>query len=338
MGSVTALPNQLRFWLDIFWRMLRPRTVLLMLTFEAIGYEVAQPNQSVSLNFVLIAIMISGLYVCATCFNDAADEEVDKVNLPNDRSRPLVTTQVTAAQLQRLGVIALCISLLAAALVNPLYMLLVLIGAILNIFYSVQPVRMSYRGILASLWLSLSYVVVPFVGGVFITNSGFTRQTSLVLLSVYSCFVSRILLKDFRDYAGDKRFGKLNYLVRRGPQLTCLVSSTAWLIGDSIMSMTLFHLSPALIYMTQVFTAVICYELFVLAHEPKYDLQLAHVAIIGRMGNAVALALLTCLTLQAFRYSNVENTIIILGVGGITAFTAVSVSPLRFRLMPSEQS
>jgi 4-hydroxybenzoate polyprenyltransferase len=297
-----------------------------MITFEAIGYEAIQPTQNVPLKFLLTAIMFSALYVCATCFNDAADEEIDKVNLPNDVSRPLVTTATTGRQLQVMGFVALVIALMAAVMVKPAYLLFVVVGAVLNIFYSVPPVKMSYRGILASFWLSLSYVAIPFWSGVLISENSVEPHIWYLFLGIYSCFVSRILLKDFRDYEGDKKFGKLNFLVRHGPKLTCLVSAAAWLVGDLILSFSLYRTSPVLVYLLQPLSVVIFYELYVLAHEKQYQSKLYEVSVIGKMGNAATLAILTSFTLQAFSYSDTQDNLSIIIVGLLVAVTAVNSS------------
>jgi 4-hydroxybenzoate polyprenyltransferase len=314
---------QTKHWLDIAVRMLRPRTVLVMLTFEAIGYEATQASKSISIDFILVAIMVGTLYMCATCFNDIADEEIDKVNLPNDSSRPLVTTNTTSKQLKKLGIVSLLVACIAAVMIQPFYLFFVGIGAILNIFYSVPPLKISYRGIIASLWLPLSYVALPFLAGALLNGSSMTTQSWYILGAMYSCFVGRILLKDFRDYEGDKKFGKLNFLVRHGPRLTCLVSTIAWCIGDAIIVVGLYKTFPFLVYLIQPFILLIFYELFVLANEKNYDSKLLIISIIGRMGNAIALSILARLTLQAFNYSNIQNNLITLSVGIFIASTSI---------------
>jgi 4-hydroxybenzoate polyprenyltransferase len=311
-----------KYWLIIAYRMLRIRTVLIMVTFEAIGYEVVKPTKFISIKFLLVAVMLGTLYICATCFNDAADEEIDKINLPNDVSRPLVTAKATGKQLQRLGILALVVATIAAVLISPVYLLFVLAGALLNIFYSVSPFKISYRGIWASLWLPFSYVVLPFLAGAYINGGNLTRIGWFILAAEYSCFVGRILLKDFRDYEGDKKFGKLNFLVRHGPILTCLASGTAWLIGDVIATANLYHSFPVFIYLVQPLICIILYELYLLAHERNYDSKLLEVSAIGRTGNAIALALLTTLTLQAFSYSAIQKNLTILAVGTFMALNA----------------
>ncbi len=304
--------------------MLRVRTVLVMVTFQAIGYEAVHPTQEFSLQFLLVAIMLGAMYASATSFNDVADEEVDKVNLKNDLSRPLVTTNVTSKQLWWLGVIAQVVATLAAILVSPWYLLFALGGLVLNIFYSVPPFKLSHRGILASLWLPFSYVVLPFLAGAFLQGSLNTLSIN-VLIAMYLCFVGRILLKDFRDYEGDKKFGKRNFLVRHGPKVTCLASAAAWLLGDIFFVATLANDFPALAALIQPIMVGIFYGLYLLQAEKKYDHVLLEVLFIGRLGNAIALGLLTALTLPAFNYPELQNQLAVLAVGGFMAVTAVGL-------------
>jgi 4-hydroxybenzoate polyprenyltransferase len=318
-----SLIIQTKHWANIAFRMLRLRTVLVMLTFAAIGYEATQPSKSISLDFIFVAIMISALYMCATCFNDIADEEIDKVNLPNDASRPLVTTNTTSSQLKKLGLIALFIAFISAAAIKPAYMLFVIFGAALNIFYSIPPLRVSYRGIFASLWLSLSYVTIPFLAGGLLNEASMSRTSWYILAAMYSCFVGRILLKDFRDYEGDKKFGKLNFLVRHGAKLTCAVSGLAWLIGDIFITVGLYSKFPTLVCLIQPFVLIIFYKLHKLSNEKRYKLKLLEVSIIGRMGNAIALSLLARLTLRAYGYSEAQNNLITITVGVFIAATAI---------------
>jgi 4-hydroxybenzoate polyprenyltransferase len=325
MSSVSKLLAQIQFWAVIAYRMLRIRTVLLMVAFEAIGYEIVKPTKSLSLKFVLTAIMIGALYVCGTCFNDAADEKIDKVNLPNDLSRPLVTTKVTGKQLKTLGLCSLAVALISIIIINPLYVLLVVFWAALNISYSVPPIKISHRGILASLLLSLNYVAFPFLVGALINSGHLDRFAWFVLIGLYCCFVSRILLKDFRDYEGDKKFNKLNFLVRHGPKLTCNVSAIAWIVGSVVLGFNFYHRFPVILYLILPLTIIVLYELKALSYEKQYDLKIFRVAVLGKAGNALTLAVLASITLEAFSYTPMQDTLFVLVIGIFTVATSINL-------------
>jgi 4-hydroxybenzoate polyprenyltransferase len=324
MAAQKSLVASVTFWADISYRMLRVRTVLVMITFEAIGYQSITPTKSFSLDFFIVAAMLGILYVSATSFNDVADEEVDKINLANDASRPLVTTNTTSKQIKNLGIISLAVASLLALLVSPSYLLIVLAGIILSIFYSLPPFKISHRGIFAALWLPLSYVVLPFLAGSYLQGQldAFSIE---VLVSMYVCFVGRILLKDFRDYEGDKKFGKLNFLVRHGPRATCAASATAWIIGDIFFVVTLSRTFPVLAVLIQPIIIAILYILYRLANETNYSQKLLEVLFIGRLGNAIALGILAALTLQAFDYSDMQKNMTVILICVFMAFTAIGL-------------
>ena len=328
MKKAASLSDRVRFWADISFRMLRLRTVMVMLTFEAIGYETVRATGKISLDFVLVATMLATLYMSATCFNDVADEEVDKVNLANDHSRPLMTTSATPAQLKRLGVCAIVTAFVAAALASPGQVLFVVIGVMLSVFYSLPPLKLSHRGILASLWLPLSYVGLSFFAGAF--AAGMPNKLSYqVAVTMYVCFVGRILLKDFRDYEGDKKFGKRNFLVRHGPQKTCLAAAVAWLIGDALFAVMFERKYVVLTILMQPIILGILYTLKVLATEKSRPRLLLEVLFIGRLGNAVAVGLLAALTLEAYDYSGVIKN-------GITAAVVIFISLSAVGLLKDE--
>ncbi len=324
MTELTKLYRRARFWADISFRMLRYRTVILMITFEAIGFQAVQPARNFSFDFILVALMLGTLYMSSTCFNDISDEEVDKINLKNDPSRPLVVTGTTPRQLRQLGVASILAASLAAVLVSPYYLGFVLAGVVLGMAYSLPPLRLSYRGILASLWLPLSYVVLPFLAGAWLQGR-LDSHSVYILMTMYICFVGRILLKDFRDYKGDKKVGKLNFLVRHGPRATCQAAAAAWLLGDALFVLTLHHSLPLLTVLMQPLIAMILYFLYRLSIEPDFKRQLLDVMVIGRCGNAITVGLLTSLLLQSFDYSVLLQNFLILIVTGLVLVTAILI-------------
>lgn len=315
--------NQIKNVLVLAFRMLRIRTVFVMITFSALGFEVNHPSHSIPFDFVLVIVMVAALYICATCLNDIADEEIDKVNLANDKSRPLVTTKTTPNQLRILAILAVLLATIAALLIKPEFLFLIIGGVILNVGYSNAPLKISYRGVLASFWLALSYVAIPFIAGSWIYSVHLRHDGWVILFAMYSFFVGRILLKDFRDYVGDKKFGKLNFLVRHGPRLTCLAAGLAWLIGDAVIIIGLRSKYPVLIYLAQPIILVILLVLSRLANEKLLKKQLLEVSVIGRLGNAIAISFLTRVTLQAFDYSALQIKIITLVVGIFIASTTL---------------
>lgn len=301
------------FWSRIAIKELRYRTVILMIVFEAVGFYSVKPTKNITLEFVLISLVLALSYMSATAFNDVSDFEIDKLNIPKDNSRPLMIMDVTKHQLIIFGYAALMAATVIAMIISPLYILFAMSGIILSICYSLKPLRISYRGILAVLWLPLSYVVLSFTGGALV-NGGLNSYSSKILLALYVSFIGRIILKDFRDVKGDKKFGKKTFLVRHGPKNTCFVAGIAWLVGDIILSFTLWAQFKFLIILIQPMVLLIFFGLYFLSREKVLVRQLTIIQFIGIIGNMMLIGLLTALCLSAYQYSTLKENVLIASV------------------------
>lgn len=119
-----------------------------------------------SADLLWAALALAGSYVAATSVNDIADVDVDRINHPGDRARPLVTGEARERDLWRLHVLASATALLAAAPLGWAAVGVVAGSLAVGIAYSLPPLRVSYRTWLAPLLLSVAYVPVPFALGV----------------------------------------------------------------------------------------------------------------------------------------------------------------------------
>lgn len=257
--------------------------------------------------------MLATQYMSATAFNDVSDFEIDKLNIPKDNSRPLMTMNISKKQLTIFAYSFLITSIILSLLISPIYIFYALSGIFLSVFYSIKPFAISHRGILASLWLPLSYVVLSFVGGASI-NGGLNSFSIKILIALYISFIGRIILKDFRDVVGDKKFGKKTFLVRHGAKLTCLVASSAWLIGDLVLSISLWSKFKLQVVLIQCVFVLIIYSLYLLSKEPRLKNQLIIIKFIGATSNITLIGLLTVLCLSAFNHPKYVNTSIYLSM------------------------
>jgi 4-hydroxybenzoate polyprenyltransferase len=66
-------------WLSLAYKMLRPRTVVMMLMFAAIGDAATKATSDFDYRFGLMALFLGCLFIVATTMNDIADEEIDKL-------------------------------------------------------------------------------------------------------------------------------------------------------------------------------------------------------------------------------------------------------------------
>lgn len=310
-------------WLSLAYKMLRPRTVLMMLLFAAIGD--AATKQSASYDYyrlILTAILLGCLFISATTVNDIADEEIDKINLSKDKRRPLAVSSAQKKHLRILNIAAFVTALGVAFAIKPILVVLVLIAVFLSYIYSMPPIKISHRGFIAPLLLPINYVLFPFLIGASLHPGGWNKQVTILLLGLYISFIGRIILKDFRDVKGDAMFGKRTFLVRYGPKNTCEVAGAAWVIGDLIISGLFITAEPLLVMLLQPFVVSILFTLYKLANEKEIARQLTLVNLVGRLGNSVALSILTVLTLRFYNYGTFKNNMLLLLVTLVSIYAS----------------
>ena len=181
-----------------------------------------------------LLVLVTAFVVYAVSCNDLADLEVDRVNLPDDARRPLVTGSAGARDVVLVAAGAAMVAVVAAGTQGLLAVCLTLAGLAVATAYSLPPFRISRRGVVAPLVLPALFVGLPFVLGVLAGRD--LRATDLVLLAaLYVGFIGRIVLKDFRDVVGDRMFGKRTFLVRHGRRVTCVVSGVCWVTGSLLL-------------------------------------------------------------------------------------------------------
>ncbi|MDP9242097.1 MAG: UbiA family prenyltransferase [Actinomycetota bacterium] len=118
-----------------------------------------------------------------------------------------------------------------------------------------------------------------------------TVRRDLFAGALFSLFVARINLKDFRDREGDARYGKPTLLLRFGKDTTCAVSLAALVAGNVLL---LAALRPrfGLALVVEAFIASIAIMLRRLrtADDPRQE-QVA-IGIGARMGNGLLIGVL----------------------------------------------
>ncbi|MBW3557469.1 MAG: UbiA family prenyltransferase [Actinobacteria bacterium] len=209
----------------------RPSLVVLLGLFTATGLAQGGAGNDAGRLMQALAAVVAYLVV-AVVLNDLADETIDRVNLPRDRTRPLVAGAGTRRELLVVAGTAAAAALGVAATIGWPALAVVAAGLALSAGYSLRPVRVADRGALASLLLPSGYVAVPYLVGMFTAPSGLGGDDLVLLGGLYVGFIGRILLKDFRDVRGDTLFGKRTFLVRHGRGRTCGFSAACWILGS----------------------------------------------------------------------------------------------------------
>jgi 4-hydroxybenzoate polyprenyltransferase len=289
--------------------MIRPPSALVLLLFAAIGLAVGRAADDIYPLLTTVPVVVGGWFIHATVLNDLSDEGIDRVNLINARGRPLISGEATRRQLLALGLSAGVVSLGVAWRVNWRVGVVVTAGLILNTLYSLRPARFSERGAVAVVLLPLGYVVVPFLVGAFTAQWTLPRNGLVILSGLYITFMGRIVLKDFRDIAGDEMFGKRTFLIRYGREITCIFSAACWTGGCSAL-IALVPVPAAVIAVFAIYLACALHGLFLLSRSDDHTQQQVIIGAIAHVGRGMAITLLAYLTMLQRAWSYGDQTLV----------------------------
>ncbi|GAA4507283.1 hypothetical protein GCM10023191_065510 [Actinoallomurus oryzae] len=262
----------------------RPAVIMLLGMFAATGLAQAGHGEDRLLLARVLAV-VAGFLVFSVACNDLADEAIDRVNLPDDARRPLVTGAASRHDLLVTGVVGAAGALAVSATLHWPAVAVTAAGLALSAGYSLRPVRLAERGAVASLVLPACYVAVPYLLGVFAVRASARPGDLLLLAGLYAGFVGRILLKDFRDVRGDAMFGKRTFLVRHGRVWTCVFSGCCWTAGTALILATARRPSGALLAAETVCLAVALGLIRALAADRgvrRDERLISAIAVVGR--------------------------------------------------------
>lgn len=308
--------NKLLLFLRSALRLLRAQTYLIIGIQLLISIAVVSNTSGTSfssmilqhfVNFVLCWLSIAFWYIHATALNDLADFEIDKINLSKDKDRPLIMGEASKGSITAIAITAGMVGLTTTLLINKSTALLMLVMLALNWAYSMPPIRISYRGGLAQLLLPLGYVVFPFLLGIVAFDGDLYQQTIIILVGLYLLFSSRVLLKDFRDVKGDRKHGKLTFLLRHSTATVAKTAIITYVLGIIIFIVEILEIGFAILLVPLVFIAGIVLVLFnELAVTNSWREQKPLLAPIGRLITAQSLLLLLALISQTESLTTIQ--------------------------------
>jgi hypothetical protein len=198
-------------------------------------------------------------------------------------------------------------------------------GVLLAAGYSLRPVRLADRGIVAPLALPAGYVAVPYLAGVLAVRPDVHGRDLAVLAGLYVGFVGRILLKDFRDVRGDALFGKRTFLVRHGRRATCAVSAVCWTTGVSLIA-TVGGITPGLVAANAVLLAGVLTLLARLAHSVDARRDEHLISALAILGRALVLVLAAHLSAAAHDWPSVGSQTFVAALAAAHLVLAASMA------------
>ncbi|HZA39904.1 MAG TPA: UbiA family prenyltransferase [Actinomycetota bacterium] len=314
--------------------MIRPPVAVVLMLFASIGLALGGRANGFHPLLTSVFLIVGGWFIHATVLNDLADEEIDRVNLRDARGRPLVSGDATRAQLMVLGLSCGAVALVASWLVNWRVGAVVSVGLVLNAAYSLKPLQLSHRGMLAVALLPLGYVALPFLVGVFSAKAVLEADDMVVLVGLYVTFMGRIVLKDFRDEGGDRLFGKRTFLIRHGREQTAMFSAACWIVGSA----TLIAVVPPQSVLFADFVAyLVCvlHGLFLLVRTDGHTAQQVVIGAVAQAGRGMGLNLLAHFIMMAERWSRTDQALVHLSVVAVFVYMYIEMVARRETTAPA---
>jgi len=152
-----------------------------------------------SFSYVFAVALISAFLICGSgdVINDYLDHKIDKISMPH---RPIPSGRATRKNAFNLFVIAGVIGIILSYFVGPYFFAIAAVNFVISTAYAYKLKRIIFLKNVSVAWLAASsFLAAGFVGGVAINGA-------LLLLVVISFLaaLSREMLKDVRDVAGDR--------------------------------------------------------------------------------------------------------------------------------------
>jgi 4-hydroxybenzoate polyprenyltransferase len=314
------------------FRMLRYRIALMLWMFMLMGAAGSSTTNTRAVDWIAAVTLLGFSYIAATTLNDLADEDIDRINHPRDPGRPLVTGHASRREMLVIHLVSVAGTLVCGVILGPAGLAIAVVSLAIGHAYSAPPILLSYRTYLAPLVLSVAYVIVPFSLGMTLTGSHVDTRDVVLAPGLFLLFLSRINLKDFRDRAGDSRYGKPTLLLRFGKRATCMVSLVALIGGDLLVVLALGVPAPiATLVQVYVFGIIWMLRALWLADDPRSE-QVA-IGIGAKMGNGFLLCALAWLVLLRQGAETAD------AIAFVTALTVVyGVLFIRLTAEPGEVS
>jgi 4-hydroxybenzoate polyprenyltransferase len=283
--------------LTLYWTLLRFRVAVMIVLFMLLGAAWHRGLTSIDAPVLLMVLALASSYVSATSVNDIADREIDEINHPGDRGRPLVTSAARTADLWVLFVVSSVLAVALGLVAGPVAAGIMLLSVVIGALYSLPPAMLSYRTFLAPLTLAVAYVGIPYWAGVVVVGESLQTTDLPLMMSLYLLFAGRIILKDFRDREGDAAFDKPTFLLKYGKKATCLASLCALCAGDALLVASLADRwwLAALLQLYIVSIMIMLYRLY--RASSRKDEQLS-IGVGAKMGNGLLVTLLGALILS----------------------------------------
>ncbi|MDQ1641889.1 MAG: chlorophyll/bacteriochlorophyll a synthase [Actinomycetota bacterium] len=305
--------------------MLRYRVAVMIWMFMLLGAAYHRVGTLPLTDLLALTVALGASYVAATTVNDICDEQIDRINHPAGRGRPLVQGRTTPRELWQLNVIAAVVALLAGSAVGVRGIAVVAASLLIGYAYSVPPLLISHRTFLAGPVLTLAYVLAPYLHGLALADVTPSRHDVVFLAGLCGLFLSRIVLKDFRDRAGDAAYGKPTFLLRFGKESTCRLSRLA-LFAGAALTLVAVDGGPVIDLVGVTFVWAISTQLSALRGAGTPLAEQVAIGTGAKMGNGLLVCLLAWLLMGGNGATPTAQAVFVVALAGLYGSSYVVLS------------
>jgi len=307
---------------------MRYRTMIVIILFFYISllvhYSTFEPLWKIALGIPILLLA----HLAATSWNDWADYKIDQINLIGHADRPLAANIINREYLFRFAVVTNILTFIFASFLGLSVLLAVLIIQIINIQYSLPPLKLSHRQWVPAFYLPIGYMGISMVMGWQLGSTSFQWPIAAAL---YFLFVARISLKDLRDRKGDLAVGKKTLILSYGKKLVCSICAVALVIGGVLLisSTYLVEAKIALVYLVFLSLLVI----YLLYRQHQYLRELLMVGLGARIGNGILLTYTASLLIGNLPYRSSVIAVFFVAIASLYTYLLLHhiLHPEHFR-------
>jgi len=98
------------------------------------------------------------------------------------------------------------------------FLICMMLFLVITLVYSVPPITLEKRGFFAQIGLAIATVLIPGYGGAVYAFGSFLIPINIILslITFTSLFSFVLIIKDFKDVEGDKKYNKKTFVLRIG--------------------------------------------------------------------------------------------------------------------------
>ena len=216
--------------LHTIWKFSRPHTIIGS-TISVVVLFLLQAGNLIDHFIILFTTLVSalGCNVCITGLNQIIDIELDKINKPE---LPIASGKLDKTTAKKIVIVSGIISLVTAALLNWVLLLLITVILLLGIAYSVPPVQLKKHHLPAALSITIVRGILVNIGMAihfsYLMYGTFEIQPVIYPLTIFISAFSLAIAwyKDLPDRAGDAYFGYRTFPLLYSPKLALYLGAT----------------------------------------------------------------------------------------------------------------